>query len=167
MDINKIDSLTMENYVKNAASSASRAADDDFAKRLEKAARNNDEKELKKACQEFEAIMLDMLYKQMKATVIKSELLEEDPGREIFESMFEENLMEQAAKRGSLGLAESLYKQLSRQYGRNVPANAADNTDVAGNADIEGNTDTAGNPDVAGSPDVAGDTQKRELTGEE
>ena len=48
-------------------------------------------------------------------------------------------------------MAESLYKQLSRQYGRNVPANAADNTDVAGNADIEGNTDTAGNPDVAGS----------------
>ena len=64
----------------------------------------------------------------MRDTVIKSDLLEEDPGREIFESMLEEKLMEQASKRGSLGLAESLYKQLSRQYCRNVPANAAENT---------------------------------------
>lgn len=128
MDINMIDGIKTGDIVRNEAGSASRASDDDFARRLEKAARENDERELKKACQEFEAIMLDMLYKQMKATVIKSDLLEEDPGREIFESMLEEKLMEQASKRGSLGLAESLYKQLSRQYGRNVPANAAENT---------------------------------------
>jgi len=127
MDINMIDSMTIGNFVSNAKNSANRASDDDFARRLEEAARNNDDRELKKACQEFEAIMLDMLYKQMKATIIKSDLVEEDPGRDIFESMLEEELMEQAAKRGSLGLADTLYKQLSRQYGISTSANTSKN----------------------------------------
>jgi flagellar protein FlgJ len=122
MDIGKIDSNIMSSVVKNAGNAAAQSASDDFAARLEAAARNNDDKELKKACQEFEAIMLDMIYKQMKATVIKSDLVETEPGREIFESMLDEELTSEAAKAGGLGLADSLYKQLSRQYGRPVSA---------------------------------------------
>lgn len=137
MDINMIDGMTIGNFVRNATNSATRASDDDFARRLEEAARNNDDRELKKACQEFEAIMLDMLYKQMKATIIKSDLVEEDPGRDIFESMLEEELMEQAAKRGSLGLADSLYKQLSRQYGISTSANTSENTKNSGSSGEE------------------------------
>jgi flagellar protein FlgJ len=76
---------------------------------------SKDDKELKSACQQFESIMLDMMYKQMKATVTKSDLIESDPGTEIFQSMLDENLMGQASKTGSFGLAESLYKQLSKQ----------------------------------------------------
>ncbi len=124
MEVNKLDTINIKNLVNNAAGAAEHSAEDDFAKRLEAAAEKNDDKELKKACQEFEAIMLDMLYKQMKATVIKSDLIEADPGKEIFESMLDEQLMEQAAKTGSIGLAESLYKQLSRQYGRQLPNTA-------------------------------------------
>ncbi|HEY8350455.1 MAG TPA: rod-binding protein [Clostridiales bacterium] len=137
MDINMIDGMTIGNFVRNATNSATRASDDDFARRLEEAARNNDDRELKKACQEFEAIMLDMLYKQMKATIIKSDLVEEDPGRDIFESMLEEELMEQAAKRGSLGLADTLYKQLSRQYGTSASANTSKNTKNNGSSGEE------------------------------
>jgi len=128
MDISKIDSLTIESLVDNSSSVLKSTNDDDFARRLEAAVKNNDDKELKKACQEFEAIMLDMLYKQMKATVIKSSLTEKDPGRDIFESMLDEELMQAASKTGSLGLAESLYKQLSKQYGRRVYAAADNNT---------------------------------------
>lgn len=122
MDIGKIDGGIMGSIVKNAGNAAAQANDDDFARRLEAAARNNDEKELKKACQEFEALMLDMIYKQMKATVIKSQLVEEEPGREIFESMLDEEIARQAAEAGGIGLADSLYKQLSRQYGRKTAA---------------------------------------------
>lgn len=118
MDIGKVDSSIMSSVIKNASSAAAQSAGDDFAKRLEAAARNSDDRELKKACQEFEALMLDMVYKQMKATIIKSELIKEELGREIFQSMLDEKLVEQASKTGSLGLADSLYKQLSRQYGR-------------------------------------------------
>lgn len=120
MDIGKIDSNIMSSVVKNASNAAAQSAGDEFAKRLEAAAKNNDDKELKKACQEFEGIMLDMIYKQMKSTVMKSELVEEGPGREIFQSMLDEELVEQASKAGGLGLADSLYKQLSRQYGGQV-----------------------------------------------
>ena len=115
MDIGKIGGSTTDSYINNVTGSATQAVDDSFAKKLEAAVQNKDDKELKKACQEFEGIMLNMLYKQMKATVIKSDLIEKDPGTEIFESMQDENLMELASKTGSFGLAESLYKQLSNQ----------------------------------------------------
>lgn len=132
MDINMIDGMTMGNFIRNAANQAARASDDDFARRLEEAARNKDDRELKKACQEFEAIMLDMLFRQMKATIIKSGLVEEDPGREIFETMLDEELMEQASKRGSLGLADMLYKQLSRQYGISPSPKTSENSQSSG-----------------------------------
>ncbi len=125
MDIGKISSNITGEYTNNASNSVKQASDDSFAKRLESASQSNDDKELKKVCQEFEAIMLDMMYKQMKATVVKSDLIEEDPGTSIFESMQDEELMKQASRTGSLGLAESLYKQLSKQYGRTVPEMAA------------------------------------------
>jgi len=115
MDIGKVSSNIINGYMSNASNSVEQASEDSFARRLEEAVNSNDDKELKAACQEFEAIMLDMLYKQMKATIIKSDLIEEDPGRSIFESMRDEELMKQAAKTGTLGLAESLYKQLSRR----------------------------------------------------
>ena len=115
MDIGKISSSLINSLTNEATSSVEQASDDSFAEKLEAAVQNNDNKELKRACQEFEGIMLKMMYKQMKATIIKSDLIEEDPGTEIFESMQDESLMEMASKTGSFGLAESLYKQLSRQ----------------------------------------------------
>lgn len=128
MDISKISSNMIDGYTNGATNSVTQASDDSFARRLEAAAQSNDDKELKAVCQEFEAIMLDMLYKQMKATVIKSDLIEKDPGTEIFESMQDEELMKKASQTGTLGLAESLYKQLSRQYGKAVPATVKTDT---------------------------------------
>lgn len=117
MDIGKISGGSAGNLTNEAAQSAVQASDDSFAKKLEAAVNGNDDKELKKACQEFESIMLSMMYKSMKATITKSDLIEKDAGTEIFESMQDDNLMEQASKTGSLGLAESLYKQLSKNPG--------------------------------------------------
>ena len=131
MTIDKIGGNIIDSYTSNAVNSAAQSADDSFARRLEEAAQNSDEKELKKVCQELEAIMLNMMYKQMKATIIKSDLVEEDPGTAIFESMRDEELMNQASKTGSLGLAESLYKQLSRQYAKKTPMTAAESADAA------------------------------------
>jgi len=122
MDIGKIGGSAADILNNGVTRSVTQASDDDFAKRLEAAAQGKDDKELKKACQEFEAIMLDMLYKQMKATVTKSGLFKKEAGREIFETMYDEKLMEEASKTGSLGLADSMYKQLSRQYGKAVPS---------------------------------------------
>jgi len=144
MDIGKVSSNLLNGYTNSAVNSVTQASDDSFARRLEAAAQNNDDKELKAVCQEFEAIMLDMLYKQMKATVIKSDLIEKDPGTDIFESMQDEELMKKASQTGSLGLAESLYKQLSRQYGKAVTATVKSDevqTEMAQEAQAETRTE--------------------------
>lgn len=131
MTVDKIGGNIIDSYTNNAVNSATQSSDDSFARRLEEAAQNSEEKELKKVCQEFEAIVLNMMYKQMKATIIKSDLVEEDPGTAIFESMRDEELMNQASKTGSLGLAQSLYKQLSRQYAKAAPVADAESANAA------------------------------------
>lgn len=90
-----------------------KATDDSFEKRLQKAMDQKDEQELKKACQEFEGILLGMMYKQMKATIPKSDLIPGDAGREMFESMLDDALVEEASKGKGYGLADTLYRQLS------------------------------------------------------
>lgn len=116
MDTGKITGNAINNIIGNTASQAAdKAVDGSFEKTLQAAVDNKDDKELKKACQQFEAIMLDMMYKQMKATVVKSDFVQKDAGRDIFESMLDESLVEEASKTGSFGLAESLFKQLSKQ----------------------------------------------------
>lgn len=113
MEIPKIGNSQMD--LNNAATKAksSEAEVESFENRLKKAMDETDLKELKDVCKQFEGIMLNMVYKQMKATVQKSELLPEDAGREIYESMMDEKLVEEASKSGGMGLADVMYKQLS------------------------------------------------------
>ena len=61
-----------------------KVADDSFENRLKTAMTTKDEKELKKACNDFEGIMMNMMYKEMKATIQKSSLLPKDSGTEYF-----------------------------------------------------------------------------------
>lgn len=112
MDITKINESTMNNTIDNAKS---KVADDGFEKRLKSAMNANDDKALKKVCSDFESIMLNMMFKEMKATVQKSEFIPEDSGTKIFDSMLDEKLMDEASKGKGLGLGDMLYKQLSKQ----------------------------------------------------
>lgn len=86
--------------------------DEAFEDVLRKAYSDGDKEKLMEACKEFESLLLQMMYKQMKRTVPESELLPESPGREIFQDMLDEELINNAAQRGT-GLAEILYRQLS------------------------------------------------------
>lgn len=90
-----------------------KVSDESFEKRLQKAMDEKDEQELKKACQDFEGILLGMMYKQMKASIPKSELIPSDAGREMFESMLDDALVEEASKGNGYGLGDALYRQLS------------------------------------------------------
>jgi len=110
MDISGISDKLINNSITSAKS---KVADDDFQEHLKKAMDSKDEKELREACQEFESIFLSMMYKQMKASVPRSDLIPGGLGRDIFESMLDDALMQQASKRG-IGLADVLYKQLHR-----------------------------------------------------
>jgi len=112
MDVSKINNNLVDNTI---SSTKNKLEDGDFERRLKNAYDKKDEKELKKACDEFEEIFLNMMYKQMRATVPKSDLIPDDSGKEIFEQMLDEKLVEEASSRRSLGLSDILYRQLSRQ----------------------------------------------------
>lgn len=101
------------------SSTPGKISEDSFERRLQAAMDNGDKEKLRQVCRQFEGILLNMMYRQMKASVPKSELLPASAGREVFESMLDEKLMEEAAGSGSLGLGEILYEQLMERA-RNI-----------------------------------------------
>ncbi|GAB6086266.1 rod-binding protein [Alkaliphilus crotonatoxidans] len=72
--------------------------------------------ELLKACKEFESILVNLMLKQMRATVPVDS--EKSQAREIYESMYDEALSQELVQGEGLGLAKQLYQQLSTFYQR-------------------------------------------------
>ncbi|MBZ4645067.1 MAG: peptidoglycan hydrolase FlgJ [Petroclostridium sp.] len=87
--------------------------DNSFQDELQKAFDQKDEKKLREACRGFEQLFMNMVYKQMKATVLKSELVPNSFARETFESMLDEEFVSKASEGRGMGLGEMLFKQLS------------------------------------------------------
>ena len=85
----------------------------DFNNSLNAAMKSGDELELRKVCDSFEQIFLQMMLRQMKASIPQSGLIKKGFACEVYENMLDERLMEEASKTGSLGIAQSLYRQLS------------------------------------------------------
>ena len=73
----------------------------------------NNPADIKKVCQQFEAIFIRTLIKNMRATVPDSGLLEKNAGREVFEEMMDGEIANQATRKGDFGIAEILYRQLA------------------------------------------------------
>ena len=96
----------------------------------EEKARAQLEKRLKDACEGFESMLLSIMYKEMRNTVPKNQLFGDDNAHEIWQSMLDTAMMEEAAKSGGIGLAELLYKQLAPQVlaGTAAPPEAASPT---------------------------------------
>jgi len=94
---------------------AAAAETESFESKLRSAMTSQNESELKNACVQFEELMLGILYKSMKATIQRSELTPPAPGREIYEQWQDDALMKKIAERGTFGLADMMYKQLSKR----------------------------------------------------
>ena len=99
----------------DAQALAAMAEADSFESKLRSAMTTQNQAELKDACVQFEELMLGILYKSMKATIQRSDLVPEAPGREIYEQWQDDALMKKIAKRGTFGLADMMYKQLSKR----------------------------------------------------
>jgi len=99
----------------DAQSIASKAETDSFESKLRSAMTNQNDAALKEACVQFEELMLGILYKSMKSTIHRSELLPPAPGRDIYEQWQDDALMKKIAERGTFGLADMMYKQLSKR----------------------------------------------------
>lgn len=85
-----------------------------FESILQEVASSKQEKELKEACQNFEALFLNMIFKSMRNTIQKSELMGESFATNMYEDMLYEKFSEEAAKDRGIGIGDMLYKQLSK-----------------------------------------------------
>ena len=97
-----------------------------FQAALDKAVQDKNDSELKKACQDFEAYFLQMMWKEMRNTVDTSgSFLQPGQAELIFQDMLDEENSKSAASTGRLGLADMMYRQMSQQLNANAIPQAA------------------------------------------
>jgi peptidoglycan hydrolase FlgJ len=68
---------------------------------------------LKKACEDFEAVLTNYLFKSMRQTVVKTESEGRDQSAELYEGMMDEAVANQLSHHSGLGLGKMLYQQLA------------------------------------------------------
>jgi flagellar protein FlgJ len=72
-----------------------------------------DERKLKKACCDLEAVFLNYLLKSMRKTIPKADLFGSARDEEFFRDMMDVEICSAASRTQSLGIADMLYRQLS------------------------------------------------------
>ncbi len=87
----------------------------DFAKILSKASEEKDEKALKSAAQDLEAVFIKMMLDAMRKTVHDDGLIAKSNGEKIFESMLDQEYAQELTKAGGIGLSDIIVQQLSQQ----------------------------------------------------
>ena len=75
-------------------------------------------RDLKKACQQFDAFFTDLMLKEMRKTVPQSDLQGGSSNqREIFEGMMDQTVADQMSRHGGLGLGQMMYNELAPGLG--------------------------------------------------
>ncbi len=80
---------------------------------------------LRKACTEFEALFLQEILKFMRQTIPVSGLSGSGTGKEIYQSLLDQELGKSLAKKGGLRIGEMVYKQMLRKEEKKVPASGS------------------------------------------
>ncbi len=83
------------------------------------------QKRLKSACQDFEAMFLANMLKSMRKTVEKTNLFGSDSGEETFQEMMDNEVSKAAAKTSSMGIADMMYRQVTNDLAKKAEAAAA------------------------------------------
>jgi len=89
-----------------------------------------DRDKLKKSCADFESILISQLLKSMRQTMTTSGLMGGGLGKDMYVSLFDQELSQSLAKRGGLGLGKMIYNRVVQQEERNKPLPSE--TDKAG-----------------------------------
>ncbi len=78
--------------------------------------KDKDPVRLKKACQGVESIFLNMMLQEMRKTVPKSGLFPDSLQKDIYTSLFDQQLAQETAGTGKgIGIADMLFEYLSRK----------------------------------------------------
>lgn len=81
----------------------------------------------KKVAQDFEGLFIGMMVKSMHETVGKDKLTGGGHGEDVYRSLLDQEYVAQAVKRGGLGLAKMIEKDIIRQESRAVSRNVDTN----------------------------------------
>lgn len=73
-----------------------------------------DARKLKESCQEFEAILIQSMFKAMRKAVPEGGLFEKNNSTKIFEDMLDGEIAKEISKKQSLGLADQMYRQMEK-----------------------------------------------------
>ncbi len=88
------------------------------AKMLERdlRAKDNEDRKLKEACEDFEAMFTGLMLKTMRSTVPKDGLFGTSNEKEIFQSMFDQEIANSIAHSdNNFGIGDMLYQELSQK----------------------------------------------------
>lgn len=124
-----IDSISTGNNIIDYSSikgKSQEAKQGEFESALEKAIEEKDDKKLKKACSDLEAVFVNMMFKQMRNTVQKSDLFGGGYAEEMYEDMLFDKYSEEASKNNGVGLGDILYRQLSKSMKKESEENNAE-----------------------------------------
>jgi peptidoglycan hydrolase FlgJ len=84
-----------------------------------------DRDKLKKSCADFESILISQMLKSMRQTMTTSGLTGSltggGLGKDMYVSLFDQELSQSLAKRGGLGLGKIIYNRVIQQEERNKP----------------------------------------------
>jgi flagellar protein FlgJ len=97
--------------------------------------RKLDRDKLKKSCADFEAVFIQQLLKSMRQTVMRSDFIGNGAGKDIYESLFDQELSQSLSKREGLGLGKVIYNRMIQQEerrGATPPAREKTETDQPG-----------------------------------
>ena len=116
MSLNNISGIIIQNISDINKAKQANIETDNFKQTLDNAINSGQDDELKEACTEFESYFLNMMFKSMRKTVVSNGgILGKSNAEKIFQDMLDEQMTDKMAKQGGIGLADMMYKQLSRQ----------------------------------------------------
>lgn len=71
--------------------------------------------ELRKACRDFEAVLVGQMLSSMRSTVQKSDFFGSDKKEEMFQSMLDDEISKNCSQNGSFHISDMIYEQMSRK----------------------------------------------------
>jgi flagellar protein FlgJ len=89
---------------------------------------------LKRLAQELEGVFVNQLFQAMRSTVPSGGPFGPNPGEELFTSMLDQSLAQEAARHLDGGIADALYRQLARRLEPETPGVAGAGPDAVDRA---------------------------------
>ena len=82
------------------------------------ATQSSNPERLKQVSQDFEALLIQSMFKAMRRTIPEGGLFTRDTSHRIYEDMLDAEISKAMAKKRQLGIADTIYEQVQRKSGK-------------------------------------------------